>query len=221
MPSVAGGKLVWNIDYFHTNSDDDIIFESSLVPGLDFFQNVGLTRRQGIEANLTYTRGPLNLTLGYAYTDATFQVPLTLDSPTNPGADANGQIHVVPGDHLPGIPTHRLKFVVNYAVTPRWTVGASGVLASGQYFFGDEANLNKKLGGYFVLNVNTGYRVTDHIQLFGLVTNTFNAKYETYGTYGPLNPFPVPFIPGGQITDARVESPAPPIAGYGGLRVTF
>ncbi len=221
LPSVWGGKLVWNVDYFHTNSDDDIIFESSLVQGLDFFQNVGLTRRQGIEANLNYARGPLSLTLGYAYTDATFQVPLTLDSPTNPGADANGQIHVVPGDHLPGIPTHRLKFVVNYGVTPRWTIGASGVLATGQYFFGDEANLNKKLGGYVVLNLNTSYRVTDHIQLFGLITNTFNAKYETYGTYGPLNPFPVSFIPGGAITDARVESPAPPIAGYGGVRVTF
>ncbi|MEA2740157.1 MAG: iron complex outerrane recepter protein [Acetobacteraceae bacterium] len=209
----------WSLGLFHTISDDDILFVASAIPGTDFFQNVGSTRRQGVETGLTLHGPRFKAWLNYAYTDATFATALTLDSPLNPGADANGQIHVVPGDHLPGVPQHRLKFGVDYMVTDAWTIGLSGIASSGQYLFGDEANLEPKTNPYVVLNANTRYQVTDKVQLFALLQNMFNANYETYGTFSPTNTIAIAQAPGA--TNTRSLSPAAPLAIYGGIRVTF
>ncbi len=211
--------LEWNAGLFHTVSDDDILFVASAIPGTDYFQNVGNTVRQGVEAGLTLHGSRMRAWLNYAFTDATFGSALTLDSPLNPGADANGQIHVVPGDHLPGIPAHRLKFGVSYAITAAWTAGLSGQVSSGQYLFGDEANLQPKTNPYVVLNANTSYQVTQTVQLFALLQNMFNTNYETYGTFSPTSSVPIAQAPGASNT--RSLSPAPPLAVYGGVKVTF
>ncbi len=217
--SAGGANIDWNLGLFRTNDDNDIAFVASAVPGLDYFQNVGQTRRQGLEAGLTW-RGPrLRAWINYAYTDATFQSPLTLDSPLNPAADANGQIHVVPGSRLPGVPAHRFKLGANYAVTDAWTIGFSGLVSSGQYLFGDEANLTSKTNPYVVLNANTSYRLTQNLEFFGLVQNLLNVKYETFGTFSPTSSVPIAQVPGATIT--RSLSPAPPIAAYGGVRFRF
>ena len=47
-----------------------------------------------------------------------------LSSPINPFADANGNIFVVPGDHLTGIPDFRFKLGAEYQVTKPWKIGA-------------------------------------------------------------------------------------------------
>ncbi len=215
----GNGNLDWNFALFRTNDDDDIAFVASTIPGLDYFQNVGRTRRQGLEAGLSW-RGPrLRAWINYAYTDATFQSPLTLDSPLNPGADANGLIHVVPGNHLPGVPANSFKLGAEYAVTDAWSVGFSGLVSSGQYLFGDEANLTPKTNPYVVLNANTSYRVTRNLEVFALVQNLLNVKYETYGTFSPTSSVPIAQVPGATIT--RSLSPAPPVAAYGGVRFRF
>ena len=221
LPDLAGGRLRWSADYFHTKDHDDLIFESALDnPNLAFYTNAGSTLRQGLEANLHYDTPRLHAVLGYAYTDATFQSSLLLGSASNPFADGNGNIHVVPGDRIPGIPEHRGTAVLEYKVTDRWTVGGNAVLAGDQIRFGDEANQGKPVGGYVVLNFDTSYRVTDHITLFGLVQNLTDRRYDTYGSYGPVDAVPFPNVPGG-VTDPRTASPGMPIAGYGGVKVTF
>ena len=143
-----------------------------------------------------------------------------LSSENNPFADANGNIQVSAGNRLPGIPRHLLKLGVDYQVTKAWSVGVSGIVSSGRPLFGDEANLTPNTGAYGVLNVHTAYQVTSNVQLFGLVENAFNARYETFGTFSPVgSDTPILQVP--NATDTRSLSPAPPIAGYGGLRVTF
>lgn len=214
-----GNSVDWNFGVFRTDSNDDIMFVASAIPGTDFFQNVGQTRRQGIEAGLTWRNSRFKAWLNYAYTNATFRMALTLDSPLNPAADANGQIHVMPGDQLPGIPQHRLKFGVSYAVTDAWTIGMSGIVSSGQYLFGDEANLTPKTGAYVVLNANTSYQVAPHVKLFAVVQNMLNARYETFGTFSATASIPIAQVPGA--SDTRSLGPAPPLAGFGGVQVTF
>ncbi len=215
------GNLTWNADLFRTDSGDDIIYEASpQVPGGAYYQNAGTTRRQGAEAKLVLRRGPLRAILSYSLVQATFQTPLTLNSPFNPHADAAGQIHVHPGDRLPGVPANQLKFVAEYDITDRWTVGTTGQLVDGQYLYGDEGNQNKIMGGYFVLDLNTSYRITDHIQVFALANNVLNHRYSLYGTFAQVDGVPFPEVPGG-VTNTRVESPAAPFAAYGGVRVTF
>ena len=216
---LAGASLAWTIGLFRTDSTDDIAFVASTVPGLDYFQNAGRTRRQGLEAGVTWRDARLRAWANYAYTAATFQTALTLGSPLNPAADASGQIHVVPGDRLPGVPAHRFKFGASYAMTPAWTVGFSGVVSSGQYLFGDEANLTPKTNPYVVLNLDSHYRVTRGLEVFALVRNLLNARYETFGTFSPTSLVPAAQAPGATAT--RSLAPAPPVAAYAGVRLRF
>jgi iron complex outermembrane receptor protein len=215
----AGASLRWNFGVYRTNVSDDIVFLPGALPGRDFFQNVSQTRRQGIEAGVTLRSGGLFAWLDYAFTDATFQTSFTEDSPLNPAAGANGQIQIMRGNHLPGVPRHRLKLGVSYDVTAAWTVGFNVIVSSGQFLFGDEANLTPRTGGYAVLNLNTEYRITPNIAIFGQVRNVLNAKYETFGTFSDTGGIPITQVPGA--TNTRSLSPAAPIAGYGGVRLTF
>ncbi len=215
----AGGRLTYDADLYRTDDNDDIIFSPSYIVGRDFFQNIGRSRRQGAEASLGLTYGKLTTSLEYSYIEATFQSPFTLDSSLNPDADANGQIHVVPGDRLPGIPAQQLKASVYYRITPKWTVGANAVASTGEVLFGDEANLTPRTGSYFVLNLNTQYQLTPHIQLFGIVDNVTDAKYATYGTFSQTSAVPIAQAPAA--TNPRALDPGAPVAGYGGVRVTF
>jgi len=218
---VMGGRFNWNADYFHTGNRDDLIFQplSSNVNN-GYYTNDGQTLRQGVEAGLHFDTPLLHAVLGYTYTDATFQQALLIGAGNNPGGDANGKLQIVPGDRIPGIPLHRGTVVVEYRVTDRWSVGGSAVLQSSQYRFGDDSNLEKPVGGYVVVNLDTSYRITDHITVFGLVNNVTNRYYDTYGTFGPVGDVPWPTVPGG-VSDPRTASPGAPVAGYGGVRVRF
>ena len=68
-------------------------------------------------------------------------------------------------------------------MTAEWKVGADVVLASSQYFFGDESNQNPQLPGYGVVNLRTSYEIDQGVTLYGLINNVFDHKYATYGTY--------------------------------------
>lgn len=220
----------FNADYFHTDADDDIEMLTSQVIGASFFQNIGATTRQGVEAGVTLRSGPVRAWLSYAFTRATFDSAFTETSELNPGADENDEIHIKPGDKLPGVPEHRLKFGADWEVTSKWKLGFSGIASTGQYLFGDEANLTPQTGGYVVLNANTAYQATRNVQLFALLQNLMNVKYETFGTFSPTNsvfpksgtsPSPGPQLSSSDRLITRSLSPAPPISVFGGVRVTF
>ncbi len=212
--------LNWNFDAYHTEDTNDIIYETTVYnPNLAFYTNAGRTRRRGMEANLSYDRQRLHLRFGYALTDATFQTPLLLNT-NSPAADANGNEQVLPGDRIPGIPKHRGNLVADYSLTSRLSVGASAIVQSSVYRFGDEANLTAPLGGYTVVDLNAAYRPNDAVTLFAVLNNALDKRYYTYGSFGPVGDVPWPNVPGG-VTDPSTASPGLPIAVYGGVRVTF
>ena len=136
--NIAQGQMSWTVGGFHALNTNDIIAVSSPIPGHEFFQNAGNTLRQGIEANLNYKQDRWNIYANYTYVDATFLNALTLQSPFNPFADANGNISVVPGDHLTGIPDFRFKLGAEYQVTNPWKVGADLNVIGSQWLVGDE-----------------------------------------------------------------------------------
>ena len=216
---LLGGRLNWDIDLYRTETQDDIIFAPSALPGLDYFQNVGRTQRQGVDLTANLLIGRISLLVGYALTDATFRAPLVLDSPLNPSANASGQEIVRPGDQMPGIPLQTGKLGIDMQVTPQWVIGARVSISAGQVLFGDEANLTANTGAYVVLDVNASYQVTRSVQVFGMVQNALNAQYATYGTFSQVTAVPNALAPGA--TNTRSLSPSAPIAAFGGVRMRF
>ena len=193
---LAGGKLTAHAGYFRTENDDDIQFVTSATIGRAFFRNVGETLRQGAEGSIQWADKQWLVYASYTYTAATFETPLVLSNHDNPAADANGNYFVKPGDFLPGIPMHAGKFGTQFKATRQWTVGFTGIAASGQYLFGDESNQAQKTSAYLVCNVNTAYQVTRNVQVFGQIENIFGARYETYGTFAPTDSVPIVQAPG-------------------------
>ena len=216
---LEGTTVTSNIAYYRSTLNNDILFVNSPIQGRAFFQNVGTTLRQGVDLSLQAKTDRLLASIAYSYIDATFQTGFTASSNNNPGADANGNIQIQPGNHLPGIPSNLWKLGVDYKVTDAWTVGGTGVAASGQFLFGDEANLTAKTPAYFVLNLHTSYQLTPNLQLFGLIENAFNTTYYTFATFSPTSSVPIVQAPGA--ANPRSYSPAAPIAGTVGIRLTF
>jgi outer membrane receptor protein involved in Fe transport len=211
----------WNLDAYHALNTNDIVYENTVYnPNLAYYTNAGRTLRQGIEATLRYDQARLHLSLGYAFTDATYRTALLLGSPSNPAANANGEEPVLPGDRIPGIPRHRANLTLDYTMTEHWSVGGSLAVQSNAYRFGDEANLTAPVAGYAVVDLNAAFHAGKHFTVFAVVNNVLDRRYNTYGSFGPVGDVPWPSVAGG-VTDPRTASPGTPITAFGGLRLTF
>ena len=214
---LGDGRIDWKIGAYRTEVSDDIITTASNLQGRGVFQNVPATRRQGVEAGATYTAPRWMVYANYSFIDATYRFSGALASPNNPLADANGNIFVTPGNEIPAIPAHQLKAGLEVAVTGEWKVGADAAVVGSQYFVGDNSNLNAKVPAYWVANLHTSYQITKEAQVFGVVTNLFNQKYYTYGTYFRLDG--AAKATSFAFSDPRTVTPAQPLAVYGGFRL--
>jgi iron complex outermembrane receptor protein len=227
IPAAAGmgGEVSWNLSAFRTLLEDDIFGVATSV-SQGFFQNIGDTRRQGIEAGIDYRAASWSAFANYSFVQATFRSPLTVPSPSNPYQNALGDIQVEPGDHLPGIPDHRLKLGADYELMPAWTLGATLNLVSSVYYVGDESNQLAPIPGYTTVALHTTYKPVPHFQVFASINNLFNRKYSTWGILSDPTGIGAPGIPptgmtNGPGVDNRFLSPAAPFEAFGGLRITF
>jgi len=215
------GTLGWKVGGFSaTNADDILAIPSPEVQGFGYFQNVGRTRRQGIEAQVNLTSKALQLYASYTLVDARFLDALTLNS-RSPFADADGNIQVVPGNRIPSVPRNRVKLGVDYSITDAFKVGGDALFVASQYFAGDESNQATRLPGYSVFNVHASYQVNKTIQFYGRVDNVFDNRYATYGTFFQTDDVPNFANGGAPFTDPRSVSPARPRAFYAGMKATF
>jgi iron complex outermembrane recepter protein len=217
---VIDGTLGWSLGVFRTDSVDDIVQVASGIQGRGSFQNVPETRRQGVEAGLQYRSSRWLAYVGYSFVDATYRFSGRLPSPNNPFADEEGNVRVVSGKHIPGIPEHQAKLGLDYLVTPAWKVGGDVSVVGSQYFVGDDANQNAKLPAYWLANLRTSYTITKNVEVFALVNNLFDKRYPLFGTFfdpqGVANAgLPV------TLTDRRTEVFGQPRSVYGGVRVRF
>jgi iron complex outermembrane receptor protein len=210
------GKINWNVGGFRTYNFNDILNVPSAIAGRGFFENAGDTRRQGIEAGISYTDTKLSAYANYSLVDATFRSNIQLASPFNPFADASGNINVVPGDRIPSIPRHRLKLGADYFVTEKWKVGADSSFVGSSYLRGDETNLLPRIPAYQVVNLRTSYQIDKNVQVYALAENALNRHYTTFGTL--FDTTAIGFLP---LTDPRTVSPAPPLGVYAGVKAKF
>lgn len=209
------GKLLeavkWTTALYRTELQNDILFTN--VPGglsRGFFQNVGDTLRQGVEFGLQGTHEKFNWYMNYSFIDATYQSYATLQN-------ALGPIDVKPGNNIPSIPQNLVKAGAEYEILRGWFFGGDLQYASSQYLRGDDNNQLSPVPSYTVVNLHTRYRVHEHVEVFAMANNVFNADYENFGV---VNRNFFGGAPNGG-TPSRFLGPGAPIGGWAGIRVMF
>jgi outer membrane receptor protein involved in Fe transport len=180
--------LGWNAAVYNIDLSDDIQFISSGGAGTNtgYFDNIGDTRRRGLEIGTTYATGDLLLHANYSYIQATYETAFIINSPNNSSADASGDILVTPGDNIPGIPEHMFKLRADYAFLDKWSSGVTLNIFSDQYARGDENNQDAtgKIGGYTLVNFDVRYQASNAFQVFLKIDNLLDQDYETLGVLG-------------------------------------
>jgi iron complex outermembrane recepter protein len=190
---------------YRTDLRDDIFSVSPTGTTGLFFQNVGRTRRQGLElAADAHVDRRWDLRLSYTYTEATFLDDVDLATPRlTSGCVASPCIqHVRAGSDLPLIPRHRLGAGADYHVTPWLTLWVAGTWVGAQRLRGDEANGERTLDAYGVVSAGARLQVKA-FSAFVTINNALNEQYETFGTFGPnakragtpIEPFLTPALP--------------------------
>jgi outer membrane receptor protein involved in Fe transport len=213
------GTLGWKLGGFRADNTDDILAIPSLLQGFGYFQNVGSTRRQGIEAEATLKSNKMQFYASYTFIDARFLDALQVGS--NSPLAAGGNVQILPGNQIPAIPRNRVKAGFDYAVTDAFKVGGDAMFIGSQYLVGDESNQYTRLPSYAVFNLHASYQIDKNFQVYARADNIFDNRYATYGTFFDTGNVPNFANGGNQFTDPRSLSPARPRAFYTGLKVTF
>ncbi len=209
---VRSRPLDWleaNVAGFWTNVEDDIFAVSPTGTTGLFFQNIGKTRRQGVEVGLRGWAGTLlEAYTNYAYTRATFQDRAELATPLPPGTQT-----VRPGDLFSLVPEHRVNLGLTYHPW-RWaTFSLDFAYVGHQFLRGDEVNSKAPLPGYTVVNLGASAKARG-FETFIRLNNALDNEYETFGAFAqngrePGNPV------------ERFLTPAPPINVLVGLQYAF
>jgi outer membrane receptor protein involved in Fe transport len=230
--------LKWTAAVYRTENHDDIQFISTnATNGMGYFDNVGKTRRMGLDAGLSGAFGNLSWNAGYSYIKASYESDIQLTNGLNSTSvtdGANDVINVKKGDRLANIPEHALKLRVQYAMTPNWTIGSNVNMFSDVYVRGNENNKHRandglvddhvqdsgKIGGYTIVNLDTRYKFGNSgWQVFAKAINIFDKEYATGGMLGEN------WIEGGTFAGndepSKMIMPGAPRAGWIGFRYEF
>jgi outer membrane receptor protein involved in Fe transport len=198
-----------DVSVYRTDVSDDIFSVSPTGTTGVFFQNVGQTRREGVEVGLRGRGGAaLDGYLNYAYTRATFEDRVELATPLPPGLET-----VPAGSSLTLVPRHRLNVGLAYRPWPWLRLAVDARWVSSQYLRGDDANRQPPLPGYWVANGGATARWRG-FEAFVRINNVLDNRYETFGTFAPNAR-----TPGAPVE--RFLTPAPPINVLAGLRYVY
>ncbi|NOT15817.1 MAG: TonB-dependent receptor [Methylotenera sp.] len=227
-------NVKWSAAVYHTDNHDDIHFISTnATNGMGYFDNVGKTRRMGLDAGLFGNMGKFSWNAGYSYLKATYESELELTNEVN-STSVGDSIQVNKGDRLANLPSHALKLRLQFQAAPNWSIGANINSFSDVYVRGNENNKhrandgldddhvqdNGKIGGYTVVNLDTRYQFgSSGWQVFAKAINVFDKKYATGGMLGEN------WIEGGVFAGddepSKMLMPGAPRAGWIGLRYDF
>lgn len=212
------GNVNWNAGVFYTELKDDLFFypaieEENIQLSTGIFDNIDKTARAGFELGADGTYEKLSWFANYSYIRATFEDNFQY------ARDVDGSpqtFNVSKGDRLPGIPEHNIKIGADYAFTQKLSLGVTASFHSSQYYRGDEANVDKKISPYKVVNLHGRYQVTKNFQVFAKVDNLFDSEYETFGLYGEPDE-----APGLDLDDPHFVGVGAPRAGWIGFKLTL
>jgi iron complex outermembrane recepter protein len=182
------GPAILNASVYRTNVRDDISFiqsENAVFEG--FFDNIGTTRREGIELSAQVLPSErLSLYANYSFTRATFRDPAEIFSIRADsgfvGSPLSGENSVAVGDRLPLVPDHQVKFGGLVTLPSGLELGLDGRYIGRQWLRGDEANETSPLGAYFVGNLRVGFSRA-RWEISAVVSNVFDSHRPIFGTF--------------------------------------
>lgn len=214
------GSISWNAGAFYTQLKDDLFFFPDVEDDvndprltLGNFDNIDKTARAGLELAANGLHDNLRWFSSYSYVRATFEDRFLYAREVDDDVET---FEVTKGDRLPGIPEHNIKIGVDYAFTPKLSIGATASYHSSQYFRGDEANQDKKISAYRVVNLHGRYKLNKNVQFFAKVDNLFDSQYQNFGLYGEPDE-----APGLDLEDPRFVGAGAPRAGWIGFKVSL
>jgi len=218
------GKLGKTFKYsaaaYTTETNDDIQYISATT-NTGYFNNVGQTRRSGVDLGFNMAGEKSKIMLGYSYVKATYESDFTVNNAWGQ------QLNVHAGDIMPGIPQHQFKLRGEYNLKPNWAMGTNINTFSEAYMRGNEnnADANGKVPSYTVVNLDSRYTVNQTgWEIFGKVNNLFDRDYSTAGMLGTNiftganNTFDTTKTAG---TNTYLLSPGAPRAAWIGARYSF
>lgn len=185
---IVRGPAIMTASVYRTNVRDDISFiqsENAVFEG--FFDNIGTTRREGIELGLQLLPSDqLSLYANYAFTRATFRDAAEIFSiradDAFVGAPLSGENAVAPGDRMPLVPDHQVKLGGLLSLRNGFQVGADIRYTGEQWLRGDEANETAPLDGYFMTNLRMGLSGA-RWEVSAVLSNVFRNKGPVFGTF--------------------------------------
>jgi iron complex outermembrane receptor protein len=185
---VVRGPAIASASVYRTNVRDDISFiqsEAAVFEG--YFDNIGTTRREGIELALqVIPTEQLSVYANYAYTRATFRTAAEIFSiradDAFVGVPLSGENNVQPGDRLPLVPDHQVKLGALLSLPVGFQFGADLRYTGQQWLRGDEANETSRLDRYVVTNLRAGFSRANW-ELSAVLTNAFDNQAAVFGTF--------------------------------------
>ena len=216
--------LQWHLGGYRTTNHDDILFQTTggAQANVGFFDNVGDTRRTGIEISVSRSLSRVHWYVDYSLVKAEFEDSFVVNSPNHPILEdepdaaqivGDGKLLVSSGARIPGIPEHQANVGLDYTITDRLSIGGDVVWRSGVYYRGDEANLLDRTDGYSILNLRGEYRIGNQVTLFARIENVFDEDYETFGLLGEPDEVFADF------DDPRFLGAGPPLGAWLGVRI--
>ncbi len=231
------GDIHWSADVFHTINKDDIQFIAATT-SQGYFDNVGNTRRRGLDIAVGGKLAKLSWHAVYSFVDATYRSNFEVNGDSNSTADENGNIQVSTGNRIPLIPRHTGRLILECQATDNWDIGANLVAAAGSFLHGNENNANRTgssngagtlvtgsgwIGGYTVLNLNSTYHAGKAADVFLRLVNVLDKRYATAGflASNPFEPNGALRANPGDWTHENAVSPAQPRGVWAGVRLRF
>lgn len=193
---------------FRSQNSNDIAFMRAGLGQAGFFDNIGKTRRQGLELSTRVQRGEWDVRASYAYLDATYQSSGVLFGPLSTQDTPNA---FQPGTRLAALPRHVFKLSADWRATPTVVIGGDWLAVGAQVAAGNESGTRPELGkvaGYGLLNARASWQVTPGWKAYVRVNNLLDKRYVSYVT-GSEDAFPAGSVvrPGQEMESARFVAP--------------
>lgn len=157
-------RLVADVTYFQLDTKNliDYLYDPN---GPDYYQTVGVTKRNGVEASLAWSAAPW-LDIGAAYTYTRTRQPDGLSRPR--------------------IPEHDLALTATVRPAEKWTVTATahGVVNVMDRIVAGGGATDVQLKDYLLVDARLAYKPTESTEIYLRGENLLNQKYELIKGFG-------------------------------------